>query len=73
MTLIGTWHNLSQSGTWTGSGTAVTNHGPYWKDGGYLIWGQFETIMDQGKDPSYGPGHFWFAHANPTGYGAYFH
>ncbi|MFA6269628.1 MAG: hypothetical protein WC657_00235 [Candidatus Paceibacterota bacterium] len=40
-------------------------------DGGYGIWGQFAVIMDQGKDPSYGPGHFWFAHSMPTGYGAY--
>jgi hypothetical protein len=40
-------------------------------NGGYCIWGQFATIMDQGLDPNYGPGHWWFAHANPTGYGAY--
>src|SRR3990172_1578673 len=40
-------------------------------NGGYCIWGQFEVLMDQGMDPSYGPGHFWFAHANPTGYGVY--
>ncbi len=39
--------------------------------GGYCIWGQFATIMDQGKDPSYGPGHFFFAHAKPSGYGSY--
>ena len=39
-------------------------------DGGYCIWGQFETVMDQGTDPAYGPGHFWFAHATPGGYGA---
>jgi hypothetical protein len=38
-------------------------------DGGYCIWGQFEVLMDQGKDPNIGPGHIWFAHANPTGYG----
>jgi hypothetical protein len=38
-------------------------------DGSYCIWGQFAILMDQGKDPSYGPGHQWFAHANPTGYG----
>jgi len=36
--------------------------------GGYCLWGQFKVLMDQGKDVS---GHFWFAHANPTGYGAY--
>jgi hypothetical protein len=38
-------------------------------DGGYCIWGQFETIMDQGKDPSLGLGHIWFAKAKPAGYG----
>ncbi len=38
-------------------------------EGGYCIWGQFAVIMDQGIDPSYGPGHIWFAHAIPTGYG----
>jgi len=40
-------------------------------EGGYGIWGQFAVIMDQGKDPSFGPGHLWFAHAIPTGYGSY--
>lgn len=40
-------------------------------NGGYCIWGQFATIMDQGIDPSLGPGHIWFAHGIPTGYGAY--
>ena len=37
--------------------------------GGYCIWGQFATIMDQGIDPSLGPGHIWFAKALPNGYG----
>lgn len=36
--------------------------------GGYCIWGQFATIMDQGTS---GGEHFWFAHALPTGYGFY--
>jgi hypothetical protein len=40
-------------------------------DGGYCIWGQYEAVMDQGQDPSYGPGHIWFAHATPGGYGAF--
>lgn len=40
-------------------------------DGGYCIWGQFETIMDQGVDPNIDVGHLWFAHVTPTGYGAY--
>lgn len=38
-------------------------------DGGYCIWGIFEVLMDQGKDPNYGPGHLWFARANSNGYG----
>ena len=38
-------------------------------EGGYGIWGQFAVIMDQGRDPSYGPGHLWFARAKPNGYG----
>ncbi len=40
-------------------------------DGAYGIWNQFITIMDQGKDPNYEPGHIWFTHAKPAGYGAY--
>lgn len=41
-------------------------------DGANGIWGQFAVIMDQGQDPNVGPGHLWFAHGNPTGYGAYY-
>ena len=40
---------------------------PYWRDGGYPIWGQFEVIMDHG---TFEGEHFWYAHAIPTGYGA---
>ena len=40
----------------------------YWKAGGYPIWGQFEVIMDQGMS---GTTHFQYAHAQPSGYGAY--
>lgn len=39
---------------------------PYWREGGYAIWGEFEVIMDQGM---VGNEHFWYAHAIPTGYG----
>jgi len=42
---------------------------PYWRDGGYAIWGEFETIMDQGIDPNLGEGHLWFALATPNGLG----
>lgn len=51
--------------------------GPCGKDGtelpngGYCIWGQFEVLTDHGQDPNIGPGHLWFAHASPAGYGAY--
>ncbi len=49
---------------------------PYWREGGYPIWGQFEVIMDHGvSDFAYcepnGGGHQWCAHALPSGYGVY--
>lgn len=37
---------------------------PYWVPGGYAIWGQFETIMDQGMSAG---SHYWYAHAVPNG------
>lgn len=71
------WNGMFEGGSgsvwhykivWVGScgadGTPLPN-------GGYCIWGQFATIMDQGIDSSYGDGHLWFAHGIPTGYGAY--
>jgi len=42
---------------------------PYWREGGYAIWNQFEVIMDQGIDPSIGPGHMFFTLATPNGFG----
>jgi len=39
---------------------------PYWREGGYPIWGEFEVIQDHGHSPS---GHFWYAHTRPNGYG----
>ena len=33
--------------------------------GGYCIWGQFAALMD------HYPSGAWYAHADPTGYGAY--
>ncbi len=36
-------------------------------DGGVCIWGQFETIMDQGVDPT--AGHTWYTKAVPNGFG----
>ena len=37
---------------------------PYWREGGYPIWGQFEVIMSHGTMANE---HFWEAHAVPTG------
>jgi hypothetical protein len=39
---------------------------PYWVDGGYPIWGQFEVVMDHGSSAE---GHQFFAHATPNGLG----
>lgn len=47
---------------WVG---ADLQNSPYWRTGGYPIWGQFEVLMDQGTDPT---GHWSIAHAVPNGY-----
>ena len=41
---------------------------PYWRPGGYAIWGQFEVIFSHGTVANQ---HFWDAHANPPGYGGF--
>lgn len=46
-------------------GPALENS-PYWRTGGYAIWGEFEVLFDRWMDPT---GHFWYAHAIPSGYG----
>ncbi len=67
------WNGMMPDGTqsvwhykiiWVGSAGEAS---PYWLPGGYLIWGNYETIMDQGVDSS---GHQVYAHATPNGYGA---
>lgn len=76
----GAWEDNEWNGKVKGGSGAVWHYKIKWvgncvadptliPTGGYCIWGQFAVIMDQGMDPSYGPGHLWFAHANPTGYG----
>lgn len=50
---------------WVGS---ELENSPCWRDGGYLIWGQFEVIMSHGTVMNE---HFWDAHAVPTGFGGY--
>ncbi|MCX6649836.1 MAG: hypothetical protein NTV61_10705 [Candidatus Bathyarchaeota archaeon] len=39
---------------------------PYWRPGGYAIWGEFEAIMDHYGGLGAGG---WFAHAIPCGLG----
>lgn len=75
------WENNEWNGMVPGGSGAVWKYKIVWSAsctrsntppaGGYCIWGQFAVLMDQGKDPNIGPGHTWFAHASPTGYGAY--
>lgn len=78
----GAWESNEWNGMVKGGSGAVWHYKIVWigdysaepelvPEGGYGIWGQFAVIMDQGKDPSFGPGHMWFTHANPTGYGAF--
>ena len=72
------WENNEWNGKFPGGSGSVWHYkiiwvgkdlenSPYWRPGGYAVWGQFETIMDQGQDPNVGPGHIWFAHAKPNG------
>lgn len=48
---------------------------PNWRDGGYAIWGQFETIMDHYTGdltllpPSWGVDANWMAKGIPNGLG----
>lgn len=49
---------------WVGSEGSSS---PYWVEGGYSVWGNYEVIMDQGTDAD---GHFWYAHGVSNGYGA---
>ena len=49
---------------WVGTALAAS---PYWQEGGYAIWGQFEVIMSHGTVANE---HFWDAHAVPNGLGS---
>ena len=48
---------------WVGS---ELGNSPYWREGGYPVWGQFEVMMDQGTS---GGEHVWFTKSIPNGYG----
>lgn len=49
---------------WVGS---ELENSPYWREGGYSVWGQFEVVMDQGTTADHE--HVWLTHATPNGYG----
>lgn len=77
----GAWTNNEWNGNVPGGSDAVWHYKIVWigpcgangaplPDGGYCIWNNYEVLMDQGQDPAYDPGHLWFAHAIPNGYGA---
>ena len=48
---------------WVG---ALLELSTFWREGGYGIWGEFEVIFDHYT----GSNHFWYAHAQPAGYGS---
>ncbi len=53
---------------WVGTGGASS---PYWKAGGYSVWGNYEVLMDQGVVlGNSGAVHTWFAKSMPNGYGS---
>jgi len=77
----GAWLNNEWNGKVKGGSGSVWHYKFVWvgpcgaygdplPDGGYCIWGQYEVLMDQGHDLSYGSGHLWFARSTPNGYGA---
>lgn len=41
-----------------------------WQPGGYLIWGNYEVLMDQGIYRDDGPIHYIGAHSTANGYGS---
>jgi len=51
---------------WTGNPEGLPEGSPT-PDGGYIIWGQFEVILDMGSHPDHT--HEFLAHAIPCGYG----
>ena len=55
-----TWHYRQ---IWVGPDL---ENSPYWREGGYPIWGEFEVIMSHGTIDGE---HFWEALAQPCGYG----
>jgi hypothetical protein len=80
-TCAGAWTDNEWNGKTAGGSGEVWHYKIQWSQacadgsfdfvpgGGYCVWGSYEVLMDQGIDPSMGPGHIWFALAIPNGYG----
>lgn len=75
---LGAWTNNEWNGAVPGGSGEVWHYkmiwvgslgqdSPYWVDGGYPIWENYEVIMDQGTLDGV---HYWYAHGIPAGYGA---
>jgi hypothetical protein len=71
--VINEWSGMSAGGSqstehykiiWVGS---LAESSPYWVDGGYSVWGNYEVIQDQGVINGQ---HTSFALATPNGLGA---
>ena len=69
---INEWNGMVEGGSgevwhykivWVGP---ELENSPYWREGGYAIWGQFEVIMSQGTVQGE---HIWETHATPSGLG----
>ncbi len=74
-TLTNEWNGMIPNGSgdtehfkaiWVGS---LGEKSPYWQPGGYLIWGSYEALMDQGMVNGI---HTVWAHAIPNGFGSVF-
>ncbi len=72
------WENNEWNGKVSGGSGEVWHYKIVWigncgadgtqlPDGGYCIWGQFETIFDQGTSAE--SIHSWLTHVKPNGYG----
>ena len=67
---INEWSGMSPDGSWETwhykiiwVGPELENS-PYWREGGYPVWGQFEVIMSHGTE---GGEHYWECLATPNG------
>ncbi len=69
------WNGNVPGGSGTGEHYKIVwvgkdlENSPYWRPGGYALWGEFEAIFDHATGP--GGADNWFARAFPAGYGSH--